>query len=71
MREINLKGNQVWTGIIAGVFAGMILVIADTIGSFFPDLIGLIIKLLLAMTILLVLVVIYLSPRRREKRKSK
>ncbi|MBI2650170.1 hypothetical protein HYX04_02550 [Candidatus Woesearchaeota archaeon] len=66
MKEININENQVWIGIIAGVFAGMILIIADVIGSFFPKIVGLIIKLLLAVTILLILIVIYLTPRSKK-----
>lgn len=69
MREIRLDGNQIWSGIIGGVLAGMILIIADTIGDFFQTLLGIVIKLLLAFVILLIMIVAYVSSRKQWNKK--
>ena len=69
MREIRLDGNQIWSGIIGGVLAGMILIIADTIGDFFQTLLGVVIKLLLAFVILLIMIVAYVSSRKQWNKK--
>lgn len=69
MREIKLEGNQIWSGIIGGVLAGMILIITDTIGDIFPTLLGIVIKLLLAFVILLIIIVAYVSSRKKGNKK--
>ena len=69
MREIKLDGNQIWSGIIGGVLAGMILIITDTIGGIFPTLLGIVIKLLLAFVILLIMIVAYVSSRKKGNKK--
>ena len=34
-KEIKLNDNQVWTGVVGGVIAGMILIISDSFGEMF------------------------------------